>query len=69
MNASQLINMVLRMVLRPLINRGVNAGINRATRGGAKGATKQPGAGRPAAGDTSKRARQTAKMLRRMGRF
>lgn len=71
MNANQLINMVVRMVLRPLLNRGINAGINRASRGRAPAdeTPAQKALREQNANETSKRARQAAKLGRRMGRF
>jgi len=77
MNAERLIRMVIRMALRPLINRGINAGINAATKRRAAGKANNPQAGKPApdalhgarAAETTKRARQAARLARRMGRF
>ncbi|MGH1329300.1 MAG: hypothetical protein ACRBBK_00315 [Paracoccaceae bacterium] len=71
MNTNQLINMVVRMVLRPLINKGIKAGIDRASRGRAPAdqTPEQKALHDQQSNETSKRARQAAKLGRRMGRF
>ncbi len=67
MNANQLINMVIRMVLR----RGVNMGIDYAARRGkdARTLTPEEKAQAKAGKDMASKARQGAKLTRRMGKF
>lgn len=69
MNANQLTNMIVRMFVRKLMNFGMNAGIEAMSRRGrsADGDTAQDSA--PAPGFDAKRAKQSARMVRRMGRF
>ncbi len=70
MNLNQLVNMVIRTVTRRLINMGINKGIDYASRkgkpragaaGGDRGQSKDARA-------VAKRARQAAKITRRLGR-
>ena len=77
MNANQLVNMFFRIVARKFMNRGIDAGINAYSRRGKKNA----GAGTEAplspeekqraqeARKMAQKARQGAKLVRRMGRF
>lgn len=67
MNMNRMIGMVLRMVLRPLISRGINKGISRMGGKGASGSTP-PGANARSR-EVAKRARQAAKITRRIGRM
>ncbi len=66
MNAERLIQMLFRRVLGRWMNRGIDAGINRMA--GGRGADKG-GAQSPDARQTAKRAKQAARLTRRMGRF
>jgi hypothetical protein len=62
----RIINMIINQVIRRFVNVGVNKGINHlATKG--KAAPLTP-AQTNAARDTAKRARQAAKITRRLGR-
>lgn len=71
MNFNQLINTVVRVVTHRLINLGINKGIDFATRKGRKPEASQPhgDAQKQRARETAKRARQAAKVTRRLGRF
>ena len=73
MNMQQIINMLTRMVMR----RGIHWGINKATRQisktgarqpGSKGATPTGNLQNRAAREAAKRARQAARITRRLGR-
>ncbi|GHE00633.1 hypothetical protein U879_13015 [Defluviimonas sp. 20V17] len=73
MNPNQLVNMIVRMVMRRLINTGVNKGIDLASRrrgasGRPDGGTSGPGQGADGR-ETSRRARQALRLMRRFGRF
>jgi len=67
---NQIINMIFRLIMRKGINMGINKGVDLFTRNKnidpnspeAKQAQKS-------AGETSKNARQTIRMIRRLGRF
>ncbi|MBR9653252.1 hypothetical protein [Thalassovita aquimarina] len=59
MNANQLINMIIRQVVRKFVNKGVDAGVNKLASGGKQG--KQ-------ARHDVKRARQAARMTRRLNK-
>ena len=70
MNAQRLINMIVNIVTRRLINFGINKGIDLAAR---KGKPKDQMTAKDQkqekdARETAKRARQAAKVTRRMGR-
>lgn len=71
MNMNQVINMVIRQVMRRVINKGVSTGIDVASRKfGSKDAPEtgaKPNA--PDSGATQKRAKQTMRMARRIGRM
>ncbi|MBV0911900.1 hypothetical protein [Anianabacter salinae] len=72
MNANQIINMVMRLVMRRLVGRGINAGISAASKRMGKSKTDDPQAQARNAqqgAETSKRARQAARVTRRLGRF
>ena len=72
MNANQIINMVLRMVMRRVIGMGGNKGIGMVTKRGAKDPKHMTPVERMQAQQgkaAAKKARQTAKLGRRMGRF
>lgn len=66
MNVNQIVNMVMRIFVR----KGVNWGINKGTGMLAKRTPAKPGGASHAASarDVAKRARQAAKITRRMGR-
>jgi len=71
MNMGRLINMVINQILRRVVNAGINKGMRTMSKG--QGATKspnQPGSPSQAgtARDTAKRARQAARITRRLGR-
>lgn len=67
MNMNRMIAMLVRMFLRPLISRGINKGISRMGGKGASGTTV-PGANARSR-EVAKRARQAAKITRRIGRM
>jgi hypothetical protein len=70
MNLNQIVNMVVRMVTRRLINTGINKGIDLAARKG-KPKGKMTSADHQQANsarETVKRARQAARITRRLGR-
>lgn len=71
MNANQLISMALRMIMRRVMRSGVDAGIGAVSRRMSKGkdADGQDAPGTPQSGETQKRARDTMKIARRMGRM
>lgn len=64
MNANQLFNMFARMLSRRLMNWGVNKGVGRLSKTGGK---LTPGQAR-ATREAVKRARQAARLTRRIGR-
>ncbi len=64
MNANQIINIVVRMVMRRLVRSGVNAGIGAVSK--RRNADKDMGAKPPNSAETSKRAKQTIRMMRRL---
>ena len=70
MNLNQIINMIVRTVMRRVVNHGINKGIDYASRRGQPKAD----AGRGDHGQSkdaralAKRARQAAKITRRLGR-
>lgn len=66
MNANALINMVMRMVMRRLMRGGVNAGIGAFGKHMSKGKSN---ADAPDIKTTQKRARDTMKISRRIGRM
>ncbi|MEZ5779453.1 MAG: hypothetical protein R3E44_13920 [Paracoccaceae bacterium] len=71
MNLNRLINMVVNVVMRRLINTGINKGIGWWSRRGQKPAapvTSTEALHRHEARETAKRARQAAKVTRRLGR-
>lgn len=66
MNLNRIVNMVINTVVRRLVNLGINKGVDYASRkGGAK--TADPGQSKDARA-LAKRARQAAKITRRLGR-
>lgn len=71
MNANRMINMVIRMVMRRVMRSGMNAGIGAIGKKMNKGKTEDgnPSKDAPETKDTQKRARQSMKMARRMGRM
>jgi len=71
MNANQMINMVMRLFIRKVMNRGIDAGLKYATRRGKKpeNMTPEDQAQERAGKETAKRARQAAKLGRRIGRM
>jgi hypothetical protein len=70
MNANQIINMVMRMLGRRLINGGINKGIDLAAGRGKPAAemTPEEHAQATQARQLAKRARQAARITRRLGR-
>lgn len=68
MNIEQLINMILRRATRRLVNRGVDAGIDYAARRGRPDEVLTPEERRnaKAARQAARRAKQGAKIVRRM---
>ena len=74
MNLNQIVNMVIRLVMRKAINGGINAGMKGVSRlGKGKAADGSPATSADAsqkaqARDTAKRARQAAKVTRKLGR-
>jgi hypothetical protein len=70
MNMNGLINMVLRRLFRQAVNRGISGGINLAAGKGKPAAEMTPQERQQAAGakQTAKRARQAARLSRRMMR-
>jgi hypothetical protein len=70
MNANQIISMLTRMFFRKFMNRGIDAGVKYATRGKPESTTPEEDRERTkSARETGKRARQAAKLMRRMGRM
>jgi len=71
MNIERLITMFFRLFARKIVSRGIDAGIGLATRGrGDKSKTPAEDAARSkGAKDMAKKARQGAKIIRRMGRM
>lgn len=66
MNLNQLVNMVINTVVRRLVSLGINRGVDHVSR---KGEAKGVDHGQSrAARDLAKRARQAAKITRRLGR-
>ncbi len=63
MNMGGLINMVLRMFMRRAINKGISKGIGMATSKG-----KKPAGPALKGRESAKRARQAARITRRLGR-
>ncbi|MBV1867890.1 MAG: hypothetical protein KUG69_08295 [Marinosulfonomonas sp.] len=68
---NQIINMVVRVFMRKVINKGVNAGIDYATSRGSKNGETDAGQGDLSQGakDTGRKARQAAKVVRKIGRM
>lgn len=70
MNLNQIVNMVIKTVTRRLVNWGVNKGMDlaarRGTGGTAVGATPAQAKQDNAAREAAKRARQAAKITRRL---
>ncbi|MGO4914954.1 hypothetical protein [Pseudogemmobacter sp. W21_MBD1_M6] len=71
MDMTKLINMIVNIVTRKLINTGVNKGIEVASRRGKTAAAMTPAdhTQAKAGKDAAKRARQMARMARRIGKF
>ncbi|WP_299350340.1 hypothetical protein [uncultured Shimia sp.] len=73
MNANQLMNMVMRVFMRKAVNYGIKSGTKAMSRSDAAGrATPQQDRGQPkqaAPKFDAKRAKQSARMVRRMTRF
>ncbi len=65
MNANQLINMVIRMVTRRLLRTGMTAVSNRMGKGKSSDGPGQ----NPESAETVKRAKQTMRAARRIGRM
>ncbi|MFH0252701.1 hypothetical protein [Roseovarius aquimarinus] len=68
MNANRLINMAMRMIMRRLMRSGVDAGIGAVSKRMSKGKEGQSGPA-PETKQAQKRARDTMKIARRMGRM
>lgn len=66
MNGNTLINMAMRMIMRRLMRGGVNAGIGAFGKHMSKG---KEGGRAPDSKATQKRARETMKISRRIGRM
>jgi len=72
MNANALINMVIRLVVRKFLSRGINAGMDRMMGGKSQRKQKLTPEERVALQqqrEGQKRARQAAKVTRRMSKF
>ena len=73
MNMNQIINMAMRIIMRRILGRGIDAGIKMATRrgGSERDQVLAPEERERARMDktTARKARQAAKLTRRMGRF
>lgn len=66
MNVNRIISMVINMVMRRVMRQGVNAGINAV---GKRMSGGQAAAPAPDAGQSTKRAKDTIRMARRVGRM
>ncbi|MDN5787557.1 hypothetical protein [Pseudorhodobacter sp.] len=66
----QIINMVINQIIRRLVNTGINKGVSMFAGKGKPAAELTPAERKQAASarDTVKRARQTARITRRLGR-
>jgi len=67
---NQIINVIIRQVVRRVINMGINKGVDHFSRN--KDIDPNSPEGKQAqksAGETSKNAKQTIRMIRRIGRF
>lgn len=71
MSANQLINMALRILTRKAVNKGLNAGVKQMSKGNAAQGklTPEERAARKQAQETAKRAKQAARLARRLGKF
>lgn len=72
MNANQIINMIIRRVMNIAINKGVDAGMNQFSKArgtGQPGQAEQQPMPQPGAQDAGKRARQAARLTRKIGRL
>lgn len=70
MNLNRILNIVANVIVRRLVNLGIDRGLGWLRRRGGTGAATPPGA-KPPAGDARalvKRARQAARIARRLGR-
>ncbi|MBZ8119257.1 hypothetical protein KUD11_11440 [Roseovarius sp. LXJ103] len=66
MNVNSMVNMVVRMVMRRVMSKGINAGMDAATNRMSKG---RPEGAQVDAAPTQKRAKQTMRMARKIGRM
>ena len=66
MNVNQVVNMLVRMVIRRLARRGMNAGFKAMDKRNDKADQAQGRKKDPNSADAAKRARQTARLMRRM---
>jgi hypothetical protein len=66
MNANKLMNMIMRRVLNKTINKGIDAGVDRAMGGRKADGTK---AQQKSNRQQAKRAKQSLRMARRIGRL
>ena len=66
MNANRIISMVINMVMRRVMRTGINAGMDAVGKRMSGGGGNQPA---PDSGQTTKRAKDTIRMARRMGRM
>ena len=69
MNIERLLSMFLRRGMRMVMNKGLNAGIDRMTRGQAGDEDPHAKARRTEANQMARKAKQGAKIARRMGRL
>ncbi len=69
MNANQIINMVIRMVMRRVLRSGVDAGINAVGNRMNRGKSSAEGTQSPDTAETTKRAKQTMRVARKIGRM
>jgi len=68
MNANQLMSMAMRMIMRRVMRSGVDLGVGAVSKRMSKGKVENDAAA-PQSGETQKRARQSMKIARRMGRM
>lgn len=65
---NQIINMVMRQIVRRLVNAGINKSVDMAAKRGKAGEELTPEQ-KKLAGANKKRAKQSVRMARRIGRF
>ena len=69
MNPNQLLNMAMRMIMRRLIGKGVTLGMRSVERKMNKGGSPQDPSSTAQNRDTMKRAKQSLRVSRRIGKF